>query len=174
MAAIRELKTEFLMYVDEFPGLPGNPTAETDPQLIGPTPVGFKQVGRCYGGGTFEGPKLKGTIVEACDWFTVTNGNGIVDWRGTFRTDDGVNLYIEMGGFIHNVPGSEEAPDAAMNRFMACGNPETVCEYTEYYFRTTAKIWTGDPRYAWLNGLVCVAIGEFNAGHMCYSVYAVM
>ena len=59
MAEIRELKTEFLMYVDEFPGLPGDPGAATDPQIVGQTPLGFKQVGRCYGGGTFEGPKRK-------------------------------------------------------------------------------------------------------------------
>lgn len=167
---IRPLEYEFLFYVDEYPPEPG---VETDPQFVGQTPFGVRTVARCYGGGIFEGPKLKGTIVEACDWFNVLNNNGILDWRGTFKTDDGANLYMEMGGFIHENPESGEESGTALDKFVACANPDTVCNYKEYYFRASGKIHAGDPKYTWLNGLVCVAVGEFDSGYMRYSVYVI-
>ena len=39
---------------------------------------------------------------------------------------------------------------------------------------TTPRFETGDERYSWLNGLVCVAEGKRTARGLSYRVYAVL
>lgn len=174
MNEIRELKTEFLMYLNLDLKWPDDKDRRP-PQPIGQTPFGYKTVSRQAYKGEFEGPHLKGTTMEGADWFTIINGNGIVDWRGTLKTDDGAYLYMEQYGFIHTNPdpnGSED-PEIGLKRFLGCRQEETFSDYSKYYFRTSIKITTGDPKYQWLNGLVCVAVGERKLNNMCYSIYAI-
>jgi hypothetical protein len=42
-----------------------------------------------------------------------------------------------------------------------------------YYMRTTPRFETGDARYAWLNGIVCVASGARRAAAVELEVYEV-
>jgi hypothetical protein len=50
---------------------------------------------------------------------------------------------------------------------------ETVAP-SEYYLRTTPLFETSDPRYAWLNTIVCVGVGERLPDAAKYDVFEVL
>jgi hypothetical protein len=56
-------------------------------------------------GGTFEGPRLKGQILNnGADW-QVVQGNGLarLDTRYALKTDDGALIYIQTHGFRYGL-----------------------------------------------------------------------
>jgi len=115
-------------------------------------------------GGAFEGPQLRGTIRKAgcADWLTMSDDYGHLDVRATFETHDGAYIYVEYRGHI-------ELTDAV--RAALGGSGQT--EFGEAYFVTSPRMQTGDPRYRWVNNLVCVAQGRLRPGRVEYQVYAV-
>jgi hypothetical protein len=42
-----------------------------------------------------------------------------------------------------------------------------------YYFRITLFFETGSEKYAWLNNVLAVGVGELGDGPVAYSVYAI-
>lgn len=44
---------------------------------------------------------------------------------------------------------------------------------SEYYFRTTPTFETGASEYAWLNGVIAVAVGERRADAVIIATYEV-
>ena len=52
------------------------------------------------------------------------------------------------------------------------GNGTT--EFGESYFVTAPRMQTGDPRYQWVNNIICVAQGKIGAGRVDYRVFQVM
>ena len=52
------------------------------------------------------------------------------------------------------------------------GEGET--EYGDAYFMTSPRMQTGDPRYAWVNNIVCVAQGRLRPGRVEYEVFQVV
>ena len=106
-------------------------------------------------GARVEGPRLKASQIgtAAADWVTVSadGGIGALDVRATLRTDDGALIYCEYRGRV---------------RFGADGLHRVY---------TSPRYETGDPRYAWLNGLQCVGKGVSNARErwLRYRLYAV-
>jgi hypothetical protein len=117
-------------------------------------------------GGAFEGPRLKGTIRKAgcADWLAVgADGYGHLDVRATFETDDGAYIYVQYNGHVEMT----EAVQKAIG-----GEGET--DYGEAYFFTTPRMQTGDPRYAWVNNVICVGQGRLRAGRVEYQVFAVV
>ncbi len=101
-------------------------------------------------GGSFEGPKLKGIIVENSggDWVLArADGSIKLDVRITLLTDDGALIYMSYSGF-RTTQG------------------ETAALRTAPYFET------GDERYAWLNSVQGVATGTSGDGTVEYEVYA--
>ncbi|MCA9825501.1 MAG: DUF3237 domain-containing protein [Dehalococcoidia bacterium] len=113
-------------------------------------------------GGTFEGPKLQGTILPSgADWL-VAGDDGVVrlDVRVTLKTNDGAHLYIQYHGI--NIP-----TDTSRAK-RAAGEPT---EFGDAYFMTSPRIETGDERYAWLNSIVTVAEGRTGIGWVEYRVY---
>ena len=101
-------------------------------------------------GGSFEGPKLKGTIVEnsGCDWVTRrADGSLRLDVRLTLQTHDGAAIYMAYNGIGKPNEG---------------GN----------VLRTAPLFETGDERYAWLNAVQGVATGTSQPGSVTYDVYA--
>ena len=106
-------------------------------------------------GARVEGPRLKASMVgtAAADWVTVSSDGrtGALDVRATLRTDDGALIYSEYRGRV---------------RFGADGLHRVF---------TSPRYETGDPRYAWLNGLQCIGKGVSNAREhwLRYRLYAV-
>ena len=106
-------------------------------------------------GARVEGPRLRASMIgtAAADWVTVSaDGSiGALDVRATLRTDDGALIYSEYRGRV---------------RFGADGVHQVY---------TSPRYETGDPRYAWLNGLQCLGKGVSNAKErwLRYRLYAV-
>lgn len=115
-------------------------------------------------GGVFSGPRLSGRVLPGgADWQIIRDDQITeVEARYTLQTDDGALIYITNWGLRHG-------PKEVMER-LARG--EEV-EPDVYYFRTTPIFETGAPGYAWMNGLVCVGVGQRRADEVIITVYEV-
>src|SRR5450755_5086020 len=113
-------------------------TAPTQNLGIGPrgTRVTFPIIG-----GTFEGDRLRGTVLPGGHDWAVTRLDGLIelDLRVTLQTDDGALIHMTFQGLRDD--GAPEAP----------------------YFRTLPRFETAEPRYAFLNRLLAVGTGEIRA-----------
>jgi hypothetical protein len=130
---------------------------------IGNTPHGHRRIINILGG-AFSGPRLSGRILPGgADW-QVVRGDGIVevDARYSLETDDGALIYIRNWGL-------RRGPPAVIAR-LAAGE---AVDPGEYYFRTTPVFETGAAQYAWLNGIVAVAVGERRADAVIITAYEV-
>lgn len=110
-------------------------------------------------GGTFEGPKMKGTILPGgADYQLQDNAHGRTELEAIYsiKTDDGVNIHIRNRGLI--CTGKD-----------ANGNPQ-------FYFRTAPRFEAPmDSKYAWLNNAIFVcqpSMGGEN-GLICLKVWMV-
>jgi hypothetical protein len=149
------MKLEFLMeYTADL---------QQPPRNTGAGPFGTRGLA-VVTGGSFEGPRLKGKIwAGGGDWWLLgPDGVLRLDVRGTFETDDGALIYGQYYGVARPEAGSPVA------------QPGETSEYGDAYFMTTPRFETGDERYAWLNGLVCVAEGKRMEQGVAYRVYAVV
>ena len=133
------------------------------PAVIGAGPFGSRQIFDVTGG-AFAGPRLRGKILPSGgDWLLVgADGIGRLDVRATLETDDGALIYVAYFGVLHM---NEKVAQAV------AANGST--EYGETYFFTQPRFETGDPRYAWLNGIVAIGQGKIAPGRVDYQVYQV-
>ncbi|WP_159520700.1 DUF3237 family protein [Sunxiuqinia indica] len=107
----------------------------------------------CYGdriiipisGGTFEGPKLKGTVLPGgADYQKLYKDNGLTELEAiyTIRTDDNVLIHVRNVGIFYNP--NEDAV-------------KTTADSNEIYFRTAPKFEAPeDSKYAWLNHAIFI------------------
>ncbi|PVH80794.1 hypothetical protein DL98DRAFT_357430, partial [Cadophora sp. DSE1049] len=89
-------------------------------------------------GGTFDGPKMKGTIINlGADW-GVTDNFGVFnpDTRYGFKTDDGANIYLQTSG--------PQKQDGLLHLRLL--------------------FETGNANYTWLNEIVAVGVLKGGAG----------
>jgi hypothetical protein len=116
-------------------------------------------------GGTFEGPKLRGTVRPGGgDWLLSFDGDyNELDVRASMQTDDGALIYLSYHGVL-------KVDAATIERVMT----GTEVDPATYYFRTTPRFETGAEQYAWLNTLVTVAYGYFGPGKVGYRVFAIL
>jgi hypothetical protein len=100
-------------------------------------------------GGSFEGPKLRGTVDNSGgDWVTArADGSIQLDVRILLTTDDGAHIIMTYLGI--GVPSEGGLK-----------------------LRTAPLFETGDERYAWLNNVQAVATGTSAPGLVTYEVYA--
>jgi hypothetical protein len=134
------------------------------PQELGMVPSGQRRIIPVEGG-EFEGPKLRGTVLPGgADWMLV-RADGVVqpDVRLTLRTDDGQLIFMRYGGMRHGSP-------EVMER-IARGEP---VDPAEYYFRITPQFETGSLKYAWLNKIIAVGIGDRQKTGPIYYVYEIL
>jgi len=136
--------------------------AESDD--LGQTPLGHRRIVRVTSG-TFEGPRLRGTVLPGGGDWLVERADGVrqLDVRITLRTDDGALIYAHYSGLFHAAPG-------IMDRLL---RGETV-DPSQYYFRTAPMFETAAEKYAWLNRVLAVGIGRRTSRQVCYTVYAVL
>ena len=95
-------------------------------------------------GGTFEGPKLKGTIINGgADYQLNTETRTELEAIYCIRTDDGINIHVRNRGIIYNGKDAE-------------GNPT-------FYFRAAPTFEAPtDSKYAWLNNALFVCTPEWS------------
>lgn len=95
-------------------------------------------------GGTFEGPRLKGTIINGgADYQLNTESRTELEAIYCIRTDDGINIHVRNKGIIYNGKDAE-------------GNPT-------FYFRAAPTFEApADSKYAWLNNALFVCTPEWS------------
>jgi hypothetical protein len=101
---------------------------------IGATPHGKLSIYPVTGG-SFEGGRLRGAVLAGGgDWVTaMPDGTFELDLRVTLETDDGALIHMTLNG---------------------------VRDDTNHYFRTLPRFETAAPKYAFLNRLLAIGIGE--------------
>jgi hypothetical protein len=122
--------------------------ATVAPVMINDGPQGGRMIVGVTGG-TFAGDRLRGTVgASGGDYLTLrANGTMKLDVRLVLTTDDGVSILMTYTGI-----GASDSDGFAL--------------------RTTPLFEVGDPRYAWLNDVQGVAIGELTAEGVMYNVFA--
>jgi len=99
-------------------------------------------------GGTFEGPNIKGTIINGgADYQLNNKATGRTELEAIYciKTDDGVNIHVRNRGIINS--GKDEQ-----------GNPT-------FYFKAAPQFEAPvDSKYAWLNNAIFVCQPDFSAG----------
>jgi Protein of unknown function (DUF3237) len=132
---------------------------------VGAAPHGARRTA-LLGGGTFEGPRLRGTIVpgSSADW-QLLRSDGVLemDLRFTLRTDDGALISMRSFGLRHGPP----------EVIAAIGRGEAVDPST-YYFRTMPRFETAHPAYSFLNRLIAVASGDRRPEGPIYTIHEVL
>lgn len=115
-------------------------------------------------GGTVTGPHFTGKVLNiGADWQTVfKDGLAQLDTRYAMETDDGVIIEIINFGFRHG-------PADVLKRIAAGENVSPDA----YYMRTTARLETGDERYAWVNSLLFVGTGARSADKVHMSLFVI-
>jgi hypothetical protein len=96
-------------------------------------------------GGTFEGPNIKGTIINGgADYQLANTAINRTELEAIYciKTDDGVNIHVRNRGIIWN--GKD-----------ANGNPS-------FYFKAAPQFEApADSKYAWLNNALFVCAPDF-------------
>ena len=89
-------------------------------------------------GGSFDGERLRGKVLAGGgDWVAAdSNGTFTLDLRVTLETDDGGLIHMTFTG---------------------------VRDDANQYFRTVLRFETAAPKYAFLNRLLAVGIGEIRS-----------
>ena len=136
-----------------------------DPALIvGETPHGTRRIIPIIGG-TVEGPKIKGEILNGgADW-QILRADGVTELEAhyQFRTDDGTLIYVKNTGI------RAATPEIAAR--LARG--EKV-DANEYYFRAMPKFDAPKGKYDWVNNSLFVCTGERLPDYVLIRVWKVM
>jgi len=129
-------------------------------QKVGSVPDGTRVIAP-ISGGHFEGPRLRGKVLPGGGDWTLLRPDGVLelDLRLTLETDDGGLIYMTSFGLRHGPP----------EIVAALGRGEEV-DPSKYYFRTTPRFQTGNPKYAFLNRLLAVSTGDRRPGGPIYTV----
>ncbi len=97
-------------------------------------------------GGTFEGPNIKGTIVNGGADYQLENQalkRTELEAIYSIKTDDGVYIHVRNRGIIHNGKDAD-------------GNPS-------FYFKAAPQFEApANSKYAWLNNALFVCAPEFS------------
>ena len=133
-------------------------------QMVGATPIGDRHIAK-VAGGSFAGPKMKGTILPGGgDWLLLrADGTLQLDVRATLKTDDDALIYMTYRGIRHG-------PPEVMERL----NKGEKVDPSEYYFRIAPFFETGAEKYDWLNRVVSVGTGQRLASGPIYEIYQIL
>ena len=112
------------------------------PYVVGETPKGRRTVIPITGG-TFEGPRLKGTILNGgADWQLARGNRTEVEAIYSIKTDDGVFIHIRNRGIISAGQGADGKPS--------------------FYFKCAPTFEAPeDSPYAWLNNSLFLCAPSF-------------
>ena len=105
-------------------------------------------------GGTFEGPKLKGTVIgPGADWpLRMSDTLRILDVRTILVTDDNQKIYMTYRGVIHTPPAGQG----------------------QRYWRSTPIFETDSVKYRWLTELVAVGVSYTVPQRVAYRIFTIL
>lgn len=134
-------------------------------QELGNTPMGRRRIVPVKEG-TFEGERLRGIVRPDAggDWLLQrADGSYQMDVRLTLETHDGALVLMCYRGV-------RQASDEVSAR-IARGEPVPP---GEYYLRSTPFFETSAPRYAWLNHVIAVGVGDRQPDGVSYEVFEIL
>jgi hypothetical protein len=117
-------------------------------------------------GGQFIGDRLRGEVLPqaSSDLLLVrADASYQQDVRLILRTDDGALILMTYRGVRHASP----EVSARIARGEQVGP-------SDYYLRTAPFFETSSPKYAWLNKIVSVGIGERQPNGVTYEVFEIL
>jgi uncharacterized protein DUF3237 len=120
------------------------------PQKLGTVPYGVRTFVPVVGG-DFEGPRLRGKILPGGGDWLLLRSDGVLelDLRITLETDDHALIDMRFQGLRHGPP----------DVIAALGRGEVV-DPARLYFRTTPRFETAAEKYAFLNRIMTIGVGE--------------
>jgi hypothetical protein len=103
-------------------------------------------------GGTFEGPKLKGTVISpSADWIASRPDGSIqLDIRMLLQTDGGDKIYMKCRGIAYTKPDGS------------------------FFARIIPSFETSAAKYLWLNNVVAIGVYRALPGKIAYRVYQIL
>ena len=134
-------------------------------QELGTTPLGQRRIVP-VSGGTFDGARVRGAVLPHAggDWLLMRADDTYQqDVRLTLQTDDGSLIFMSYRGVRHAA--------AEVSAQLARGEP---VDPSRYYLRTAPFFETAASRYAWLNNLVSVGVGERVPDGVVYQVFEIL
>lgn len=132
---------------------------------LGNTPAGNRRVFP-VSGGEFRGQRIRGSVlpVAGSDLLLARpDGSSQQDVRMLLRTDDGALILMTYRGVRH--------ASAEVNDRIARGEQVAA---SEYYLRTSPFFETSSPKYAWLNKIVAVGVGERRPDGVTYEIFEIL
>lgn len=133
--------------------------------VVGETGHGVRRIIPIIGG-TVEGPKIKGEILNGgADW-QVVRKDGVAELEAhyQFRTDDGVLVYVK------NIGIRAATPEVAAR--IAKGEQVSP---SEYYFRAVPKFEAPfGSKYEWLNNAIFICKALRNPDNVSIQVWKVL
>ena len=149
-----EIRTEFLFTL----------ALRFDMHSLGDTPRGIRRIAR-QTTGSFEGPKLRGTVLPGGGAWTIVRDDGVLELevRIALETDDKQHIYMHWKGLRHG-------PREVMERLDRGENVDPA----SYYFRVTPYFETSARAYDWMNRICSVATGSRNANARTLDVFEVL
>jgi hypothetical protein len=132
---------------------------------LGDTPAGHRRV-FTVSSGEFIGDRLRGEVLPeaSSDLLLVrADGSSQQDVRLILRTDDGALILMTYRGVRH--------ASSEVNARIARGEQVPP---SDYYLRTTPFFETASAKYAWLNKVVSVAVGERKSDGVNYEVFEIL
>jgi len=133
-------------------------------QMVGETPGVYRRVG-VVPGGTFEGERLSGEVLEGgSDGQSVrSDGSTTLDVRLVLKTTDGVLVGMTYRGVRNGSPDVLARLEAG----------EAV-DPAAYYFRIAPFFETASAKYAWINTVLAIGVGQRRADGPLYSIFEVL
>jgi len=132
---------------------------------LGATPAGSRRV-FTVSGGQFVGERLRGEVLPQAgsDLLLVrADGSAQQDVRLILRTEDGALILMTYRGVRH---ASQEVNERIARGERVSGS--------DYYLRTVPFFETSSAKYAWLNKIVSVAVGERQPDGVTYEVFEIL
>lgn len=132
---------------------------------LGNTPAGNRRV-FTVSGGEFIGDRLRGQVLpQASSDLLLARADGAYqqDVRLILRTDDGALILMTYRGVRHASP----EVSARIARGEKVGP-------SDYYLRTAPFFETSSLKYAWLNKIVSVGIGERLPDGVSYEIFEIL
>jgi hypothetical protein len=132
--------------------------------VVGATPGAYRRVG-VVPGGSFEGERLSGTVLEGGnDWQELRDdGTVMLDVRLVLKTADDALISMSYRG-VRSGPAD----------ILARIDKGEVLDPATHYFRTNPMFETAAEKYAWINRILAVGIGQRRADGVTYSVFEVL
>lgn len=116
-------------------------------------PVGGSRLSVPVGGGHFEGPRLKGRVLDHGGEFPHLRADGVFcfDARYFMQEDDGTLIYLQNRGFRHG-------PPEVMEQLYKLA-PGMQVDPASYYFRCSPTFETPPGKHDWLTRHLFIGVG---------------